>query len=223
MREYVADHKLIIIALIAIVGFIVFAVLNHPDSPQASDSYVVVDTAKPMTKGNKDAKVSLIQYSDLICPSCSYLSTQIMPTIEKEFIDTGKVKFEFRPMAFIADGSTQAGMGAFCAVDQNKFWDYHDAVYSIVVDKTLRQNLDPKTQVILDAASVKQIAASAGVDTVKFNDCIDTKTHLNDITSATSTAQRHGVSGTPYLLINGQHYQGDITLASIEAYIKALL
>lgn len=223
MKEYVADHKLIIIALVAIVGFIVFAVLHHPDSPQATDSYAVVDTAKPMTKGNKDAKVSLIQYSDLICPSCSYLSTQIMPTIEKEFIDTGKVKFEFRPMAFIADGSTQAGMGAFCAVEQNKFWDYHDAVYSVVADKTLRQNLDPKTQVILDAASVEQIAASVGVDTVKFNDCIDTKTHLSDITSATTTAQRHGVSGTPYLLINGQHYQGDITLASIEAYIKALL
>ena len=126
-------------------------------------------------------------------------------------------------MAFIADGSTQAGMGGYCAVDQDKFWDYHDAIYNVVVDKTLRQNMDPKSEVILTANDVKQIASDAGLESEKFNTCLDSQEHLSDIENATSTAQQRGITGTPYIIVNGQHYQGDITLAGIEAFIKAQL
>jgi len=225
MKEYLAERKLLVIALLAIVGFLVFAILHHPASStsDSTNSFLTVDTTSAMSKGSADAKVSLIQYSDFICPSCSYFSTQIMPTLQQEFIDTGKVKFEFRPMAFIAEGSTLAGMGGYCAVDQNKFWDYHDAVYNVVVDKTLRQNMDPKSEVILSSSDVKQIASNAGLDGTKFDTCLDSQQYLSNITNATSTAQQRGVSGTPYIIVNGQHYQGDITLAGIEAFIKAQL
>lgn len=225
MKEYLAERKLLVVAIVAIVGFLIFAIARHPDSSSSdtTNSFTTADTTSPMSKGSADAPVSLIQYSDLICPSCSYFSTQIMPTLQQEFIDTGQVKFEFRPMAFIADGSTQSGMGAYCAVDQVKFWDYHDAIYTVVVDKTLRQNMDPKTEVILTAGDVKQIAADAGLDSEKFDPCLDSQEHLSDIQNATSTAQQRGITGTPYIIVNGQHYQGDITLAGIEAFIKAQL
>lgn len=159
----------------------------------------------------------------MICPSCSYFSTQVMPTIEKKYIDTGKVKFEFRPMAFIADGSTQAGMGAYCAVDQNKFWQYHDAIYATVVDKVFRQNLDPKTDVILTASSVKQIATSTGLDSSTFNTCMDSGKHLADITTSTQAANKNGVMSTPYILVNGKAYTGDISLTAFDVFIKAML
>lgn len=225
VKEYLAERKLLFIAILAIIGFLVFAVVRHPTSStdSAANSFTTADMSSAMFKGNSDAKVSIIQYSDFICPSCSYFSTQIMPTIEKDYINTGKVKFEFRPMAFIAEGSTLAGMGGYCAVDQAKFWDYHDAVYNVVVDKTLRQNMDPKTQVILTSTDVKQIASSAGLDSDKFDTCLDSQQYLANITNATSTAQQRGITGTPYIIVNGQHYQGDITLAGIEAFIKAQL
>ncbi len=225
MKEYLAERKLLIVAIVAIVGFLIFAIARHPDSSanDTANSAVTADTSSAMSKGNADAKVSVIQYSDFICPSCSYFSTQIMPTIEKDYIDTGKVKFEFRPMAFIAEGSTLAGMGGYCAVDQNKFWEYHDAIYNVVVDKTLRQNMDPKTQTILSSSDVKQIASDAGLDSGKFDTCLDSQQYLSKITSATSTAQQRGITGTPYIIVNGQHYQGDTTLAGIEAFIKAQL
>jgi protein-disulfide isomerase len=146
-----------------------------------------------------------------------------MPTIDKEFVETGKIKFEFRPMAFIADGSTQGGAGAYCAVDQKKFWEYHDAIYTDVANKVFRLGLDPKKDVVLTSTDVKQIAASAGLDSTAFATCMDAKTHLQDIATSTTNAQRNGVSGTPYILVNGQQYKGDITLDAFRAFVKALL
>ena len=222
MWDYFLERKVLFIAIFAIVGFMVFAVIRRPDvADPVVSAFTTVNMDSPMTLGNRDAKVSVIQYSDFICPSCSYFSTQIMPTIEREFIDTGIVKFEFRPMAFIADGSVQAGEGAFCAIEQNKFWDYHDAIYNVVVDKTLRQNLDPKSEVILTKDSVEQIASSVGVDADSFGTCMSSQTHLSDIKNATSTAQRNGVTGTPYIMVNGQKYTGNITLDAFRAFIKA--
>lgn len=231
MWEYLAERKAVIVTIILAIGLLAFFTFRPSDTANVKSAnttasgevFTEVNMKSAMTKGKPDAKVSIIQYSDLICPSCSYFSTQIMPTIQKKYVDTGNVKFEFRPMAFIADGSTHAGMGAYCAVDQDKFWGYHDAVYNVVVDKVFRQRLDPKTDVILTAADVKNIAASSGLDAPLFNSCMDTKKHLADISASTQRANRNGVTSTPYILVNGTAYTGDISLTAFEAFIKAQL
>ncbi len=231
MWQYFSERKAVIITIAIALGLLGFFVAQPSDTTNvqsahtsaAGEVFTSVNMQSPMTRGKADAKVSIIQYSDLICPSCSYFSTQIMPTIQKNYIDTGKAKFEFRPMAFIADGSTQAGMGAFCAVDQAKFWHYHDAIYRVVVDKVFRQKLDPKTDVILTAGDVKNIAATTGVDTANFNTCMDTRKHLADITASTNRASQNGVESTPYIMVNGRAYTGDISLPAFEAFIKAHL
>lgn len=189
----------------------------------SSETYKSIDGSSAMRRGKEDAKVQFIQYSDFLCPSCSYVSTKIMPTIDEEYIETGKVQFEFRPMAFIADGSTLAGMGAYCAVDQNKFWSYHDAIYKYVYDKVFGDGLDPRTDTILTADIIKSIAGSSGLDSKSFDDCFDSNEHLADIQQSTNQANRDGITGTPYLLINGQTVSGTPSLQTVEAMIKANL
>ena len=221
-----SENKLAILSFLLIVGFFGLAVSQKKpvDDSKSAGSFKQVNAASSMYKGDANAPVSLIQYSDFICPSCSYLSTTIMPTIEEKYIKTGQVKFEFRPMAFIDDGSTQAGMGGYCAIDQGKFWEYHDATYEVVADKVYVQGLDPKRgDTILTATDVKAIAQSAGLESKSFDTCLDSNQHESDIVQSTNTANANGVNGTPYLMINGQVYQGDMSLASIEALIKAKL
>lgn len=225
MREFFAERKLLIITGVIAVGIVVFAVTRSPGhtSNTSADTFKTVDTNSSMSMGESDAPVSIIQYSDFICPSCSYFSTQVMPTIKKDYIDTGKAKFEFRPMAFIADGSTQAGMGAYCAIDQEKFWTYHDTVYASVVQKVFQQGLDPKSDVIFTKDDVKKIASTAGLDGEQFNTCMSSDKHLKDITSATTAAQKNGINSTPYIMVNGHVYKGDVSLSAFDAFIKAQL
>jgi protein-disulfide isomerase len=220
MFSFIADKKMPIIGIMLVLGFIILAIQPKSDM---TNSFTIVSMDSPMARGDKDAPVSLIQYSDFLCPSCAYFSTQIMPVIEEKYIKTGKVKFEFRPMAFIADGSNQSGMGGYCAIDQDKFWAYHDGVYKVVADKVFNQKLDPKTDIILTANDVKVISSGVGLDSKTFNDCLDSNTKSSSIINSTKAANRNGVTGTPYIMINGQQYQGDMSLTSIEALIKAQL
>lgn len=224
--QWFYENKIVVAAFVIILGFflLVTAKSESTNAPTASITpYTNIDTSSKMRKGSEQAKVSLIQYSDFLCPSCSYISTQVMPEIEKDYISTGNVQFEFRPMAFIAEGSVQAGMGAFCAIDQGKVWQYHDAVYTFVADRVFNKGLDPKKDTILTAGIVKQLAEDAGLDSTSFSECLDSKRHFTDITNSTNTANKNGITGTPYMMVNGKQIGGNPNLQTVEATIKAAL
>ena len=224
MLDFIAERKLLIFSILIIIGFFALAVYQSPtDNSTAANDYKSIDTSSPMYKGSTEASVSVIQYSDFLCPSCSLFSIQVMPTIEDSYIDTNKVNFEFRPMAFIADGSYQAGMGGYCAIDQEMFWPYHDAIYNFVANEVFVNNKDPKSDIILTANLVKTIAEQAGLEKNSFGDCMDSKEHLVDINKSTNDANSNGVNSTPYILVNGSVYSGGATLAPFEALIKASL
>ena len=210
--------------LLIIGGLFVFLLTRGSgDAGQAPkvDPFRSVDLTSVMSRGVAEAPVAIVQYSDFLCPSCSIFSTQVMPSVEEQFIKTNQAKFEFRPMAFIADGSLQAGMGAYCAVDQNKFWDYHDAIYGFVANQVFNEGKDPKQDVILTAPIVKEIAKLVGLETATFNTCLDTQQHLSKIVESNNTANSYGVNSTPYIMVNGKLYQGNMTASAFEALVKA--
>jgi protein-disulfide isomerase len=146
-----------------------------------------------------------------------------MPTIIQKYVDTGKVNFEFRPMAFIAAGSQTADQGAYCAIDQGKFWEYHDVMYNYVWNNAFSKGVDPKTTTILTADIVKSVAHTVGLDPIVFDGCLDKGVYRQKVEQTTTTAQRQGVTGTPYILVNGQAVRGDMTRSTIEAMIKTQL
>lgn len=221
--DFIRNHKILIVTLAIVVIFIGAVWSQNNSSSKEISPRWIVDLSQPMTRGNENATVSLIQYSDFLCPSCSYVSTKAMPEITKNYIDTGKVKFEFRPMAFIAEGSTQAGMGAYCAVDQNKFWEYHDAIYEFVYKKVFSEGLDPKSDIILTSTKVKTIAKNVGLEEQSFSSCLDSEKYLDNISSATDAAHNDGVMGTPYIAVNGTRLNGNPTTQTLESLIKTKL
>lgn len=221
--NWLSEHRIFVFVAVLVVGIIGLAMTQKSET-STLPSFKNIDTSSKMRRGSESAKVSLIQYSDFVCPGCSYFSTEVMPQIEEKYIKTGQVQFEFRPMAFIQDGSTQAGMGAFCAVDQDKFWSFHDTVYKEVFSKVSTGGLDPKKgDTILNAADVKRLAATAGLESAKFDDCLDSKQHLTNITGSTTLANRNGITGTPYILVNGTPVSGNPNFETVDALIKAAL
>jgi protein-disulfide isomerase len=211
-----------------VVSFLSIVVLFFATSkPQAqggmSNPFRDISRQTGMSRGSESASVSLIQYSDFLCPSCSVFSTQFMPKIDETYIQHNNVQFEFRPMAFIAAGSTTAGMGAYCAIDQNKFWDYHDAIYAFTSRRIYQDGLDPTKDVILTADIVKALARQAELDSGSFDSCLDSNKYLGAIKTATSTANSYGVTSTPYILVNGQQFKGSFSYEAIDALIKASL
>lgn len=124
-----------------------------------------------------------------------------------DYVQTGKASFEYRDFAFGGQESLDAAAASDCALDQGKFWQYHD---------TLFLNQHGENQGAFSRARLKQIAKDIGLDTAKFNQCLDSGQHTKDVSDSTAAATAAGIPGTPAFTVNGKRvsYNGYDSLKS---------
>jgi protein-disulfide isomerase len=102
-----------------------------PKVPQGTTTSHQNPESKFNTMGDPNAPVKIIEYADFQCPYCMRYWQETEPQIIKTYVTSGKVYYEYRSMgAFIGPESGSAAAAAYCAGDQGKFWEYHDALYS---------------------------------------------------------------------------------------------
>jgi protein-disulfide isomerase len=79
--------------------------------------------------GSQSAPVTLVEYVDLQCPYCQQFETQAMPALIGQYVRTGKVKIEARPIAFIGSDSERGRAAAIAAGEQNKLFNFAQILY----------------------------------------------------------------------------------------------
>lgn len=207
--------KNLALALFALSAIVLLAGCASP----APDGPIGPQT--PTTKypdGSASAKVVIVEYSDFQCPFCGAAAVEI-----KRFKqDYGQeVRHEFRQ--FPLDNACNSGMGgqlhanackaavaSECAADQKKFWEYHDRLFA--------------NQKNLDVASLKVYAAELGLDTEKFNNCLDTREKLDAVKKEIGEGYSAGVDGTPAFFFNGKKMNAGATYENfVIAYQNAKL
>jgi protein-disulfide isomerase len=136
-------------------------------------------------KGDKNAKLTLIEFSEFQCPFCGRHVRETYPTLDKEYIQTGKVKYVFRdlPLESIHKNAFKAAEAAHCAGEQNKYWEMHDRLFA--------------NQNSLEPAMLTAHAQAVGVDTKKFQACLDSGKFAADIRKDIAEANKYGITGTP--------------------------
>ncbi|MBI3032942.1 DsbA family protein [Candidatus Woesearchaeota archaeon] len=143
-------------------------------------------------KGAKDAKITMIEWSDFQCPFCGKFYTDTLSQIQKDYIDTGKVKLVFKhfPLSF-HENAQKAAESAECAGEQNKekFWAMHDKMF--------------ENQEALTVVDLKKYAKELGLKEDKFNDCLGTSKYAQKVADDMQQGQKAGISGTPGFTING--------------------
>ena len=177
------------------------------DGPSNNPSKVEASSDNDPVKGNKDAKVTIIEFGDYQCTYCEVFFTQSLPQIGKKYIDTGKVKFVYRdfPLSFhqYAQKSAEA---AECANEQGKFWNYHDKLF--------------QNQATLETDSLKRFAQELGLDTARFNSCLDSGKMTTEVQKDVSDGTSYGVSGTPAFFVNGTPLSGAQPFEEFEKIIE---
>ena len=166
------------------------------------------------TLGNPDAPVTIIEFSDFQCPFCRKFYRETLPQIKEEYIRTGKAKFVYRdfPLTQIHPGATPAAEGTECAEEQGKFWEMHDAIFDE------QEKLGSGT-VQFTADDVKKWAANIGLDTSKFNQCLDSGKYKQEVEKDLADGSAAGVNGTPATFINGRLVSGAQPFAAFKAII----
>ena len=161
-------------------------------------------------KGNANAPVTIVEFSDFECPFCARFYSQTMKQLETEYIDTGKVKLIYRdfPLGFHQNAQKAAEAGE-CADDQGKFWEMHDKIF--------------ENQPSLSVSSLKQWAGQIGLDTGEFNSCLDSGKHAGEVQDDFKEGASYGVSGTPSFFINGIQLVGAQPFSAFQQIIDSEL
>jgi len=158
-------------------------------------------------KGKIDATVTLVEFSDYQCPFCARNYQQVMPALEEEYVDTGKLKFVMRenPIPSIHRNAQNASLAALCADDQGKYWEMHNILFD--------------NQRELDVENLKAFAVSIGLDAVSFNECLDSEKYAKRINDDIASGGKLGVRGTPGFFL-GLTDPNDPDKAHMKIFIK---
>jgi protein-disulfide isomerase len=110
-------------------------------------------------KGNGQATVAVIEYSDFQCPYCSRFTLETLPEIDRTYVQTGRVKLAFKHLPLPIHAQAQkAAEAAECAGVQGKFWPMHDALFAKPPD--------------LSVLRLKRLAGSLGLNMRAFERCL---------------------------------------------------
>ena len=173
---------------------------------------VFVSLSDDPIKGNPNAPVTIVEFSDFQCPFCARFFTQTLPQIQQDYIDSGKVKLVFRdfPLDSIHPNAIGASIAAHCANEQAKFWDYHNKLFE---GQTQWASLSAS-----DAANTFiQYAAELGLNSDTFNSCLNSTKSLDEISNDYKDGIKYGVTGTPAFFI-GNDKDGYVTLIGAKPY-----
>lgn len=207
-----------------LVGMLLNKVLYLEKELKDRTSQVTAQTAQPQAEptedttpkqvsvdddavmGEKNAKVTLIEFSDYECPFCKRYFDDTYEQVKKEYVDTGKIKYVYRDLAlsFHDPLATLEAVAANCARaqgDDTIYFQYHDEVF-----KKTKSNGNGLTEADLDT-----IALDLGLDVASFSVCVKDENNKEEVRKDVADAGAVGATGTPTFFIGKSTDNGIIT------------
>lgn len=168
-------------------------------SSTSDDSLARRQVDDPMAKGEADAPVVLIAYSDFQCPFCGKWARDTAPALEEQYVTDGTLRIEWRDFPYLGPESTLAAHAARAAAEQDRFWQFHDALY---VDQPA-----PNSGEVTEERLV-EVAREVGLDVDRFRRDLGSQSIADAVQADFTEGQSIGVTGTPAFLVNGRPVMG---------------
>lgn len=150
-----------------------------------------ITLAEDPVLGDAQSPITMVEFSDFECPYCGLYSKETFPLIKKEYVDAGKVKIVFKnfPLPFHKKAEKAAEAGE-CAFEQGKFWEYKGKLFDN------QENLATK--------NLKQYARDLGLDSKKFNQCLDSGRFEKEVKQDYQEGLERKLKGTPTFFIDSE-------------------
>ena len=181
---------------------------NNDNNPE---KFIDVSEDDDAVLGNKNAPVTIIEFSDFQCPFCEKFFTESFSQIKTNYIDTGKVKLVFRdfPLTSIHQYAETAAEATECVRTKGgdtAFWKMHDKIF--------------ENQASLSEDNLKKWAKDFGYN---IDTCLANGEKTAEVNKDLSDGSAAGVSGTPSFFINGKMVEGAVPYSVFESEINAAL
>jgi protein-disulfide isomerase len=200
-------QQLGMIGIIVVGALLVAAALIYPSLKPVGEVAAAKSHERPMVNdnamGDPNAPIKVEEFSDFQCPYCAKFHEETEKQIVDAYVATGKVYFIYRSFGnFIGPESKAAAEAAYCAGDQNKYWDYHDILFANQTGENVGAYSDRRLQAF---------AESLSLDIDAFNSCFKSGKFADRVEQDYQDGADAGVTGTPAFLItytvNGEEKQ----------------
>ena len=217
----------IVLAAALIAGAIVFTGAQKSGSPLqvgtgtqkeqiTAETEIAPVTDKDHIRGNPNAPIVIVEYSDFECPFCKNFH-ETMNKIMADYGKDGKVAWVYRqfPIVQLHPNAPKIAAASECVANLGKndaFWKFADFVFG-------ERAINAPT----DMTRLPEYAEKSGVDKAKFTACVDAGTYTSQITSDINLAAKAGAKGTPYSILMVGNQQGIINGAQPYETVKQMI
>ena len=195
--------------ILSIVFFIVFFIL-----PISANTVLEV-TEDDFVVGDKNAPVTIIEYSSLSCSHCANFHNNTLEDLIKEYVDTGKARIVFRDFPF--NYPALLGSMVLRCIPEDVRYDYMNALFQLQPKWVVRENAKSKQELY-------KIMQSGGMTKEEFETCTNNVELENTILQALIAAQNEfNIQSTPSFLINGNLVEGNKSIKEFRQIIDKIL
>jgi protein-disulfide isomerase len=169
---------------------------------------------QPM-RGNPDARVTIVEYSDFQCPYCSRAYSMIESQVLKEYGDKVRLVYKNFPLTSMHPWAESGALASACARKQSPagFWKMYDALFQ------QQQTITPANL----KETAENVIKAAGLDVAAFDTCFDSQAALDLVKADAAEATALGVSSTPTFFVNGRKLEGAVPYENFKAALDQAL
>jgi len=191
--------KLYLLTIPIVIGIVTGAFLAFIPEP-VDDSKILtssrlIENGSPIL-GDSNAPITILEWGDYQCTFCYKFHQNTLNIILEEYIKTGKVKLVFKDFPLNGPDSIIAAEAAYCADDQEKYWQYHDELY---------KNWGGERTGWVTRESLDKFAFTVNLNLEEFNKCLDSHKYQNRVNALYEFGKEVGIDATPsFLVFNDQ-------------------
>ncbi len=204
-RRLIAIGGIVLVA-VAIVGWLIY------QNTRPIGNIVTVSATPPPNSdgsalGSPDAKVTVMAFEDFQCPNCRTFSETVESRILADYVETGKIRYDFRHFIVIDRGGSEsrhAAEASECAAEQGWFWPYHAMLFANQTGENAGDFTDNR---------LKAFATTLGLDKTKFESCFNGGKYRAVVDADIAAATQLNIQGTPSIYVPGH-----TLLVGVQAY-----
>lgn len=186
-------QRLGMIGIIVVGALLVAAALIYPNLKPVGEVASANSAERPKVNdnamGDPNAPIKIEEFSDYQCPYCARFYEETEAQIASTYVADGTVYFIYRSFGnFIGPESKAAAEAAYCAGDQNKYWEYHDILFANQTGENVGAFTDRRLQAFAEALSLDMDA---------FNNCLSSGKYSDRVNQDRVDGTAAGVTGTP--------------------------
>ncbi len=190
-------------------------VTRSSEAEPTQQSPIAAVGAGDWVKGPSDAPLTIIEYSDFQCPGCAFVAP-LLVSLQEKYPENVRLVFRHYPLITLYDKAALAAQAAEAAGLQDRFWEMHDLLFSRQQEWAEMKPEEFQTWVMQNAERLE-------LDTEQLEKDLTSQALVDQIQQAYKQNYALSMPGTPYLLINGEPYNGPLTSGDLEAMIELIL